>query len=539
MWMKRLALALCVVLAVCACPGLAEQTDSVMTSEGGIPYSQSDVATLRAYLDVDANGTLVKPTYSPDDPETYGVTWEEIDGEYRAVAVEWYEVQIGGELSLAGMECLRTLFVSRNQLTKLNLAGCYQLTDVYCDGNQLTELNLTGCVSLSELVADENLLTEVDLSDCVSLTSLFISGNTLGALHLDNLPALTLAQCDYNLIEELTAKGCQGLESLYCQNNSLPFLSLAGCGQLKTLNAQDNLLLAVNLTGCDQLTSLNLGNNRLTALPDLTGCAQLSAQDTSFQGNEFEEEDLTLLPQQLKDDPQWVAAQITVDSALLPSGEAEPVSEEEPEYDLTSLGDILTNRQGSVWPYEAAASRETEGWAMVVSALPNNEKYHQRNLTLSTNTLLEMQEAGYYEIALRMNDVAVFIPISELLEVDAASFTLLIAPMASDEWNDAEKAALNGRELLSTACRYRAVSVKSSVQDNITDALDGLVVRAYTSTPQSPEAVRLFRVSNQEATQGDTTYYVPSRTDLGENSVFAADLSGAGSGLIGLVTVSD
>ena len=539
MMKKLMALALSLALMLAAFAALAEEAETVPAPEGGTPYSASDVATLRAYLDRDANGTLVKPTYSPDDPETFGVTWEEIDGVKRAVAVEWYEVQIGGELSLAGMDALRTLFLSRNQLTSLNLSGCYQLTDLYCDGNQLQKLDLTGCVSLSELVADENLISEIDLSDCVSLTSLFISGNTLSALHLDGLPALTLAQCDYNLIEDLTCKGCDSLESLYCQSNSLPFLSVAGCAQLKTLDARDNLLLAVNLTDCAQLTSLNLSNNRLTALPDLTASESLSAQDTDFSGNEFEAEDLSLLPASLKEDAQWLATQITVDAGVAATSEPEPVSDVAPEYDLSSLGNILTNRQGSTWPYETAVSRETEGWALIISALPNNEKYHQRNLTLGGGTLQAMQDAGYSEIALKMNDVAVFIPIAELLAEDFSSYMLLIAPMAEDEWNAAEKAALKDRELLSTACRYRVAGIAGGAQNNITDKMDALLVRAYVATPESPEAVRLFRVSNQEATQGDTTYYVPSRTDLGENSVFTADLSGAGSGLIGLIKVSD
>lgn len=540
MMRKIWALALVWALAILLnCAALAE--NETYEFEGKI-YSAVDVERLRGYLNEGDRGQMVNPNYTADNPATYGVVWEESDGMLRAVSLEWQDMQMSGELSFAGMDHLRSVTLSRNQLTGLNLSGCYQLAHLYCDENQLSYLDLSGCASLQELFADDNLLSDIELSDCVSLEALFINANMLETLALSDLPALKLVQCESNLLTRLTVRNCPALEGLYCQKNNLPFLNVSGCTQLKTLCAQENLLLAVNLTDCLQLSTLKLAGNRLTALPDLTNYTGLTVETTDVSGNGFEEDDLAMLPEALKGSEDWVLLQTSTATGISLSN-PEPVSEQPPEYDLANLGDVVTNRQGTVFAYEASVARENEGWALVVTVQPSNDgKYYQRNLSLRRDTLIALQEAGFFEAALRMDDVWIYVPIVEMLEAlgdKGMHIVMMLAPMEEKEWSEEERQALSGQDLRSGTYRYRVTCVAGGEAVNITGNIDALRVRVMTEEAGESEKMRIYVVSNQEGNQGDMTYYVPNVGEQGVSSLFSADVSGAGSGLIGLLQAAN
>ncbi len=68
-------------------------------------YDDNDVARLRAFLAQNENGAKVSENYDADDPATFGVEWEPVDGVFCLREIDWADLDLTGALDLS--ECVK------------------------------------------------------------------------------------------------------------------------------------------------------------------------------------------------------------------------------------------------------------------------------------------------------------------------------------------------------------------------------------------------------------------------------------------------
>lgn len=221
---KRLCLIIALALVCLALSAVASGT------EGNMNYDQHDADRLRAFLEQDSgdgvsNGRQISPSYRPDDPATWsGVNWSD-NGRVASINWGWF-LSLGGDLDLSGLDEMRTLDCSYNNITTLDLTGCDKLFMLKCSSNQLNKLELSGCGWLSNVYCDNNLLEGLDLSGKTDLRTL---------------------QCQVNRLTELDLTGCEKLSYFDCSSNSLTDLDLSELSNLTELYTSKNLLRTISV----------------------------------------------------------------------------------------------------------------------------------------------------------------------------------------------------------------------------------------------------------------------------------------------------
>ena len=292
-------------------------------------YNVNDYLKLRTVLEQTdeegvKNGFKLNEDYTPDDVTTWGVydeetpywntiTWQDVNGELRITAINFYDSDLSGELDLSDctaleqLDCgynnllklnaanatsLVTLDCNTNQLVSLNVSGCVNLWGLFANDNQLTSLDVSGCTELGQLDCESNQLTSLDLSNSSGITWLFVGLNQLTALDVSNLTQLALLSCTDNQLNSLDVSKCTGLSILYCSRNPLGKLDVSKNTQLQTLWCLDNGLTQLDVRKCTGLMSFICDGNQLTEL-DVTRNTKLSTLGCS--GNPLGKIDVTLL----------------------------------------------------------------------------------------------------------------------------------------------------------------------------------------------------------------------------------------------------
>jgi len=292
-------------------------------------YNVNDYLKLRTFLEQTdeegvKNGFKLNEDYTPDDVTTWGVydeetpywntiTWQDVNGELRITAINFYDSDLSGELDLSDctaleqLDCgynnllklnaanatsLVTLDCNTNQLVSLNVSGCVNLWGLFANDNQLTSLDVSGCTELGQLDCESNQLTSLDLSNSSGITWLFVGLNQLTALDVSNLTQLALLSCTDNQLNSLDVSKCTGLSILYCSRNPLGKLDVSKNTQLQTLWCLDNGLTQLDVRKCTGLMSFICDGNQLTEL-DVTRNTKLSTLGCS--GNPLGKIDVTLL----------------------------------------------------------------------------------------------------------------------------------------------------------------------------------------------------------------------------------------------------
>ena len=292
-------------------------------------YNVNDYLKLRTFLEQTdeegvKNGFKLNEDYTPDDVTTWGVydeetpywntiTWQDVNGELRITAINFYDSDLSGELDLSDctaleqLDCgynnllklnaanatsLVTLDCNTNQLVSLNVSGCVNLWGLFANDNQLTSLDVSGCTELGQLDCESNQLTSLDLSNSSGITWLFVGLNQLTALDVSNLTQLALLSCTDNQLNSLDVSKCTGLSILYCSRNPLGKLDVSKNTQLQTLWCLDNGLTQLDVRKCTGLMSFICDGNQLTEL-DVTRNTKLSTLGCS--GNLLGKIDVTPL----------------------------------------------------------------------------------------------------------------------------------------------------------------------------------------------------------------------------------------------------
>ena len=158
--------------------------------------------------------------------------WTEIDGEMRLTSVDWFCVEVQGEISFAGLSELRYLRCSSNQLTKLDISKNTKLETLDCNNNQLNELDVSNNIELKNLDCSTNKLTELDISNNTELKYLSCNNNQLDKLYVSNNTELEKLYCSTNKLTELNITYNTVLKYLYCFNNEIIVLDISKCKYL-------------------------------------------------------------------------------------------------------------------------------------------------------------------------------------------------------------------------------------------------------------------------------------------------------------------
>lgn len=143
--------------------------------------------------------------------------------------------------NLAGIEYLtelKTLDVTRNQITRLDLAKNTQLVDLLAGNNEIGELDISGCTKLETLELFTNNLEVIDLSNNPLLEEFFANGNDLSSVSLSANTELQKVRLSSNDITVLELPSPCALKELELKENPLS----------DALRAQLNILADVCVT---------------------------------------------------------------------------------------------------------------------------------------------------------------------------------------------------------------------------------------------------------------------------------------------------
>jgi hypothetical protein len=88
-----------------------------------------------------------------------GVTWS--GG--NVVAIDWKDKKLAGVLNLENFKKLKSVDVSRNQLTGLSVSGSAVLSELNANRNRLTQLKVDGCTELAKLSVYHNRLLDLEV----------------------------------------------------------------------------------------------------------------------------------------------------------------------------------------------------------------------------------------------------------------------------------------------------------------------------------------------------------------------------------------
>ena len=169
---------------------------------------------------------------------------------------------------------LASLFINNNNLTSLNTTSFSNLTTLNCSSTGLSSSNLILNSQLVNLYCSNNSITSYNFNAFTNLTSLNVSNNNLTSLNLSNNTLLQTLDCNHNQLSNLNLTTNNQLKNLYCYNNQLTSLNLNNATQLQSLDCSYNTINSLNLVNNTTLAFLTANNNSLTSL-NVTGLSLL------------------------------------------------------------------------------------------------------------------------------------------------------------------------------------------------------------------------------------------------------------------------
>jgi len=126
--------------------------------------------------------------------------------------------------SAAGIEYLinlRTLDLTRNELSELDLTKNTRLKEVFIGNNELTSLDISGCSELTHLEVFINQLEEVDLSHNPLLEAFYANKNDLEVIDLSNNKELLDLRLSGNELSDIDLTLNDKLQRLDLDKNPL------------------------------------------------------------------------------------------------------------------------------------------------------------------------------------------------------------------------------------------------------------------------------------------------------------------------------
>ena len=294
----------------------AETTADFATPAG---YNDNDYQKLVVFMETVnssgvKNGETINPgVYNPEDPATwlysveypwgttsYGVYWEEIDGEMRFVALDnGFSCRLEGNVDFSECEYLQSVFLSSCDIPGADFSFCTGLNAVHIAYSNLESVNVSCCFNMYQLdIFGNNLNSDsiVGLADCESIKTLNVSDNPgiedldisafdlqLEILNVNNtgvgdddidftrLWSINEINITGTNITKVDARNCECITALTCRDMPLEYLLLPVCDSNLQIDCTNTGITELDVTGCTGLYQLNCSNNPIREL-DFTNC---------------------------------------------------------------------------------------------------------------------------------------------------------------------------------------------------------------------------------------------------------------------------
>lgn len=164
-------------------------------------YSENDLAILKNAFE---NTNLWNMAIDPDN--WYGICWEKQNDIYRCVGIDIRDFEIEGALNLSGLDALRYLYCSGNNLGELDVTGCTSLENLSCANCSLTNLaadsNVMEFVNCEENYLDSQTIEKMSeaVGDGDALTQNQLTHTDLNMLDGFESKASVSAECGDNIV---------------------------------------------------------------------------------------------------------------------------------------------------------------------------------------------------------------------------------------------------------------------------------------------------------------------------------------------------
>ncbi len=169
---------------------------------------------------------------------------------------------------LTGIEdfvSLKTLNISRNQLTSVDLRYNTLLEILFVSNNNISELNLLYNTHLKRLFCNDNQLTFLYLNS-PDLWDLNYSNNQLTDVDMTRSSGVTDLKCSNNQLTSFDIHILHSLKNLYADNNQLTGINLSQNTELVLVNLSHNNITGLDISALSKLYTLNVEYNNLTKL---------------------------------------------------------------------------------------------------------------------------------------------------------------------------------------------------------------------------------------------------------------------------------
>jgi len=219
---------------------------------------------------------LTLNTYVPDDNFeqaliALGYDSEPLDDYVPTSAVDTiqslliYNKTISDLTGIEDFVSLKTLNISRNQLTSVDLRYNTLLEYLYVNNNNISELNLLYNTHLKRLLCNDNQLTFLYLNS-PDLWDLNYSDNQLTDVDMTRSSGLTDLKCSNNQLTSFDIHILHSLKNLYADNNQLTGINLSQNPDLEFVNLSHNNITGLDISTLSKLYTLNVEYNNLTKL---------------------------------------------------------------------------------------------------------------------------------------------------------------------------------------------------------------------------------------------------------------------------------
>ncbi|MBE5958543.1 MAG: hypothetical protein E7254_06735 [Lachnospiraceae bacterium] len=175
-----------------------------------------DILTTIIETQIERGAILTKDIDSPE------YTWND---EGRLTEINWVQKRtvyneddmsnqetnsayLSGDISFAGLDCLKSINCSNNSLTSIDVSQNKILCELYCSNNNLTQLQCSNMEKLRILYCYYNKITSLDVKNCGLLTELSCRNNEITNLNLENDWFITKLYCNDNNFTELDLSNC-------------------------------------------------------------------------------------------------------------------------------------------------------------------------------------------------------------------------------------------------------------------------------------------------------------------------------------------
>jgi len=190
-------------------------------------------------LSQNGNGAKVSENYDADDPATFGVVREPVNGVFCLREIDWADLELTGSLDLSDCVNLEKLDVSKNKITSLKVDGCSALKEIDASENELTDFSPISLESATKIDVSFNKLEYFFVAWVYELEELRCVQNSLKTLNFYSLRSLKTFVCgnnpDLTEIGWRTDDSYESLERLECWNTGLKTLDLSAFAKLTYL----------------------------------------------------------------------------------------------------------------------------------------------------------------------------------------------------------------------------------------------------------------------------------------------------------------